>query len=231
MPIPATSIVRRTSRAGSSASSPSRRRRGEAAPGAASTRDETSKYEGDLAALAERPLGGQADDDSLARVLARAKGTALGERRHHLTGLLRQFDQLSGRGDWDRLRSAASAAIEAQLERGVPSTVQRARPPRSDRAVRPRHVQELVILEAGERLRDHRVAPPGEAENSGEVVSHTGGAGSGAAECENRHGIAYPLEVPHGEVEEVHRLLEDPRPDTRRIVAPPARARPEREPK
>src|SRR5438876_5315684 len=132
--------------------------------------------------------------------------------------------------DRHRLDRALRPPLDPKLERRMWCAVRGARPPRADRSLRADDVEVLVILERGQRLRDHRVRLAGEAEDRGDVVGEAGAA-LGVAEREDRARVADAVEVPGDEVEDVHGLLEQPRADARGIVAPGLRARTEREAK
>src|ERR1700732_2499466 len=56
-----------------------------------------SEAQGDLAAIPQRLLGGQAHHDALAGLLAAQQRPPSGEGGHHLAGLLAQLHQLAGR--------------------------------------------------------------------------------------------------------------------------------------
>src|SRR5262249_46969907 len=92
----------------------------------------------------------------------------------------------------DRATAMVSAppALEPELEGRVPGAVEGARPPRADRPGPAHHVQELMILEAGERLRDRRVGPAGEAQERGEAVGQPGAARARIAQRLDRDRIA-----------------------------------------
>src|SRR5215470_10327867 len=141
-----------------------------------------SESQRDLPALPQRALGGQTHHHALARLAAREQGAPGREGGHDGPRLRAQLHQLSRPSHRHGLGAAAAPALEPELEARVPGAVEGARPPRADRPGPAHHVQELMILEAGEGLRDHRVDPAGEAQDRGEAVGQSGAAGAPIAE-------------------------------------------------
>ncbi len=86
------------------------------------------------------------------------------------------------------------------------------------------------MLEARERLGDGRVAAARKRQDAREIVVHAGlaadrGAPARGADRAHGQGIAPGLEVPHDEIVEMDRLLQDPGADPAGVVAPAARPR------
>src|SRR5262249_24622849 len=120
--------------------------------------------------------------------------------------------------------------LHPEVERRLERAVEGPRPPAPDGALATDDLDDLVVLEGGERLSDDRVAPGWEAHQGGEVVAEAVDAALAVAEGKDGEGITPALEVPEREVEGVDGLLEDPRAHALAVVAPAAGPRPVREP-
>ena len=142
------------------------------------------------------------------------------KRDDGLLQLFLQLEHLARSLDRERLALGLAAWLYLELEGRVERAVHDPRPPGAHRAIRTHDVHHLVMLEAGDRLGDDGVALPREPDDGGEVVVQAVPAALGVAVAEDRDRVAPSLEVPHDEVEEMHRLLEDPRSDLPAGVSP-----------
>src|SRR5271154_6914313 len=86
--------------------------------------------------------------------------------------LLLQFEYLAGWSQFDNLTLAAATALNLQLVPRIGRAIHDARPPGPDRPLAARHLDHMMVLEAGKALRHDRIGAARPAHHRREIVVH-----------------------------------------------------------
>src|SRR6516225_11787516 len=190
-----------------------------------------SELQRDRPNLMKRPLRLEANDNALARLSRRDQRSTLVKRRDDCGKLLFQLEYLPGRRMLDHLAGGASTPLHGKTMLGRLRAIHRSRPPAAHSAFRADNFYHMMMFETGQRLRDHGIGTILPPQHGREVIVHASPGGFGVAEGLHARRVPTTFKPPHDHVEEVHRLLEDPRADPALIVPPIPRAAPVREAK
>src|SRR5262249_56037186 len=95
----------------------------------------------------------------------------LGERELRPWEVVLKVIELTRGGQRDRLRRGGTTAANLQLVGGLAAAIEAARPPGAHRTFGTDHLGRDVVLEAGQRERDERVAPAREAQGAGDRLA------------------------------------------------------------